>query len=600
MSLNLPPGDGVICKVNAHRTAWNGTICQFPLDWDCGTKEDFRMNKCDHGIPRCFHLNVFNPEDPVFLADWNGIDWVLREEEDQLDDQILLFWSNATREMSGIRHPERRVVVGAYRVKGCEQRDSYYTWTIRPYEDGWVRFPNMDITCPAHSHAGGNYLRVVEGRLITRLFDTIDKEVESGGTWHDPGDKDRFAAFNRNLSQWLEAAAEQRQRWLAKPRPQRFFSLGASDGSLGASGSLRAQLSRLHDGLRSSETARGARAPATDEPAAGAGATPLAKAPAGPEPLIGEAQHQWIAEVYGESVARSIAIGTLTKPFLVLRGPTGVGKSYLARHLVAEDRFLLVPVGATWRGREDLLGYVNPVSGEFEATPVTRFLHRAACAWEAGSREPWVVVFDEFNLSQPEHWLTDVLSLGQASENSQRLIELGGKGFEVGGQETRVTRILLSKAVRFVATINNDHTVLPLSPRVLDRASLVELPMTPVDAIKRAGVDLDHELLAAITDLDYELRTRGTTFSIRTAQSLGLALEHRARLLSDEWTVLDHVLSQEVLSKIRLHAGDPTDVELLERLKGWQENHGSKLSRCAALLEMWKEQLDHGTDVIQA
>jgi len=135
---------------------------------------------------------------------------------------------------------------------------------------------------------------------------------------------------------------------------------------------------------------------------------------------------------------------------------------------------------------------------------------------------------------------------------------------------------------------------------VLDRSSLVELPMGPHDAIRRAGVTVGEDVIAAITDLDYELRARGTTFSIRTAQSLRRALDNQEALGADEWVILDHIVCQEVLSKIRLHAGDPGDGDLLDRLKAWQENQGSCLLRCAELFEMWGDQLAHGADVIQA
>jgi len=604
MTFKLTPGNVVTCKLNAHRTAWNGTICPFPTEWNCGAKEDFRANKCDRDMPRCFHMNVFRDSDPLFVADWNGIDWVLHDERHQLDDQILLFWSEATREMSGVRTPQRRVAVGAYRVKQCEQPGSPYTWDIRPHADAWVRFPKLEIACPASSYAGGNYVRVMEGRLLLRLFGSIRKEIGPGLTWHDPQDESRFRAFDSHLEGWLQAAAESRRAFQMRAKPKQVYSFGTASGqAVGSAGSLADQLSKIGPKLQFREPGdRGTSA--SPSAVAKQGTAPPSAVSEEPSeevsPLIGEGQFTWISDIYGDNVARAVAIGALTKPFLILRGPTGVGKSYLARHLVEQDRFLLVPVGATWRGREDLLGYVNPVTGVFEASPFTRFLERAARAWDEGNPSPWLVVFAEFNLSQPEHWLTDVLSLSQAEEDAQRVIELGGTGFEPDGGGASVTRVPLSRAVRFVATINNDHTVLPLSPRVLDRSSLVELPMGPHDAIRRAGVTVEDDVIEAITDLDYELRARGTTFSIRTAQSLRRALDNQAALGADAWVIVDHILCQEVLSKIRLHAGDPGDGDLLDRLKAWQENRGSRLLRCAELFEGWGDQLAHGADVIQA
>ena len=598
--LRLTPGNVLLCKVNSHRHAWAGEICLHAGDWNCGTKPEFRFNKCDRGIPLCFHLNLFNPVQTAFQADYNGIEWILGGKPDQIDGQIILFWFHATHEAGGIRQPERRIMAGAYRVRSSVQSSNGLTWTIYPYPDGWTRFPVIQIDAPPHVHTGGPYVREVQRRQVERVFQSISREIEeSEPSWHDPADRDRFKHFAEQLPAWLDDAAVRRNEWLATTRVGQSFSFGAPSSF--ASSSLAVQVERIRSKIELAEPAAtgGARSlSATDAVAPPADRT--VSAPPVPLPLVGKEQHEWLCNVHGESIALSLAIGAASKPFLVLRGPTGVGKSHLARHLAPSDRHLLVPVGATWRGREDLLGYANPVTGEFDPTPFTRFLERAARAWLEGDRAPWIVVFDEFNLSQPEHWLADILALSQPDDDAERYIELGGTGFVVDGSEERVTRVLLSKAVRFVATINNDHTVLPLSPRILDRAALIEIPFNARQALERVGVSVGEEQLEVITDLDFELHDRGITFSMRTAQSLRSALEQAEALGVDTWVILDYVLVQEVLSKLRLHATDASDGELLERLKSWQARHGARLLRCAELLDAWDDQIGRGIDVVQA
>lgn len=599
MTLVLAPGNALACKVNGHRHAWDGTICRGPEEWDCGTKSEFRIDKCAAGIPKCFHLNLFHPAAPVFVADMNGMDWVLSGAEDRLDDQILLFWTAATSEPFGTRHPERRVVIGAYRVQRSHH-DSMYSWSIQPYRDGWTRFPAMDIECPVTTYAGGRYVRSMDRRHVERVFETVARAAETDEVkWHDPGDGARFAQFHKSLDAWLERAAAQRRRRMTASREGSRFTVGDAQGGLETA--FAGQWANVMAGARSPEPVPAPPAVPTPRPTTPAPpASAPTPSPAGPQPLLDASARAWVASVYGEGLARALAIATVTKPIVILRGATGVGKSHLARHLVPAERFLLVPVGATWRGREDLLGYVNPVSGAFEPTELTRFLHRAAEAWRAGDRSPWLVVFDEFNLSQPEHWLTDVLSLGQAQEDAQRRIHLGGAGFEPQGGGAPVRDVLLSRAVHIVATINNDHTVMPLSPRVLDRAAVIELELTPKDALQRARCTVPDDLLVTIMDLDDELRGRGLGFSVRTASSLGAALEHAAALDVAAVDLLDHVLAHEMLSKVRLHVGDPGDVALLSRLSAWQERHGARLPLCSALLESWDESLERGQDVVQA
>ncbi|MGE0193680.1 MAG: AAA family ATPase [Planctomycetota bacterium] len=597
MRLDLAPGNALVCKVNGHRHAWDGTICRGPEEWDCGTKSDFRIEKCAAGIPKCFHLNLFHPGAPVFVADMNGMDWVLSGAEDRLDDQILLFWTAATSEPFGTRHPEKRVVIGAYRVQRSVH-DSMYSWSIRPYGDGWTRFPAIEVECPVTTYAGGRYVRSMDRRHVERVFETVARAAETDDVkWFDPGDAARFQHFHASLGGWLDRAAVQRRKRMTTSREGARFTVGDAQGGLESA--FAGQWASVMAGARSP-------APVPSlTPVPGQLATPPkptapAPAPAGRKPLLDAAARAWVAGVYGDGVARALAIATVTKPIVILRGATGVGKSHLARHLVPAERFLLVPVGATWRGREDLLGYVNPVSGAFEPTELTRFLHRSAVAWEKGDRSPWLVVFDEFNLSQPEHWLTDVLSLGQAQEDAQRRIHLGGAGFEPEGGGRPVKEVLLSRAVHIVATINNDHTVMPLSPRVLDRAAVIELELTPKDALQRVGCAVSDELLVTIMDLDDELRGRGLGFSVRTAASLGAALAHATALDMDEAGLLDHVLAHEMLSKVRLHVGDPGDQALLSRLAAWQERHGAELPLCSALLETWDDCLERGQDVVQA
>ena len=43
------------------------------------------------------------------------------------------------------------------------------------------------------------------------------------------------------------------------------------------------------------------------------------------------------------------------------------------------------------------------------------------------------------------------------------------------GRPGRACSVVLVPNLRFAAKLNNDHTVKPLSPRVLDRAALIEV-----------------------------------------------------------------------------------------------------------------------------
>lgn len=223
-----------------------------------------------------------------------------------------------------------------------------------------------------------------------------------------------------------------------------------------------------------------------------------------------------------------------------------------------------------------------------------------ASAWQAfakGDRRKRVVVFEEFNLSQPEHWMSDVLVVSQYQAEVDRVINLGGKA--IRGIDQKGTALHLSPELRFVATMNTDHTVRTLSPRVLDRAAVVELTMEPDRAMQLVGVTLPDDLMLPIRELHQRLQGKGATFSLRTARSLAACLASADALEVAPLDIVDQVLIQDLLSKVGLLARDPADELLAGQLKEWSERHGT-LRRSAQTIERWLEDLAAGIDVAQA
>lgn len=308
-----------------------------------------------------------------------------------------------------------------------------------------------------------------------------------------------------------------------------------------------------------------------------------------------------LAERLDATLITALSVAFLTKSLVILTGAPGAGKSWIASRLLddaSRERTVIVPVASTWRGREDLLGYVNPITGSFEATEFTHFLCDTEEAWSRGDRRARLVVFEEFNLSQPEHWLSDLLvRLEYDPElSADRKVVLGGSA--IAGRPSRPCDVVLVPSLRFVATLNNDHTVKPLSPRVLDRAALIEVSSSGRVALERAGLTIADDLADLVDDLNDLIAPRGAAFSVRSARSLQRALAANALKPSH---ALDLVLAQEVLSRVRLLAGDPRDEQLLSRLQTWsQKPECADLTVCAARIADWAESLAAGRDVFQA
>jgi hypothetical protein len=589
MALEMSPDSVLGCEANSHRHGWNGTICRAASTWSCSRKPnlDFRTDYCESGDPRCFHMHTFNASDPHFVIESNGAGWILEDDRNALDDQILLLWGQPFAEPRGIREIDHTAVVfGAYRIRSVEPRPRgvHTNWVVRPYADGWTRFAALRIPAPRYERLRGRYLQQVARSSFERVLQLVDEADASDPTRAlSTEDKKRFDGFRAQASGWLDQAVKSVRRV-----------------SMSMPGSAVAPMVR----------------PAfTSTPFRDIGKRIQPVAPAGPSTndalrtgsaagedtgtigIVDSAQAARIESLYGPDTLTALRVASLTKPLIILRGNPGVGKSTLAGSLIDDpkrDRTLIVAVTSTWRGREDLLGYVNPISGEFEPTEFTRFLLRAEQAWNENRQQPHVVVFEEFNLSQPEYWLSDVLVRSQLADKD-RTIHLGGIG--IRDWKPRVNSVFLSPAIRFVATINADHTGRPISPRVLDRAAVVDIALEPRQALAALGVELDTDQLSALDEIDFLLRDKGATFSLRTAKSLKQCHEKRAMLALDTWGTLDLVLLQELFSKVRLLAVDPTDQQLVAKLVEWSDGAGEKLVQCSREIESWRDLLQANRDV---
>ena len=81
----------------------------------------------------------------------------------------------------------------------------------------------------------------------------------------------------------------------------------------------------------------------------------------------------------------------------------------------------------------------------------------AAKAWDSGDRRAFVVIFEEFNLSQPEHWLSELLVRSQypATERIDRTIRLGGTRVR-GWGEKEEPRVFFSPAPDYLLRVKGD------------------------------------------------------------------------------------------------------------------------------------------------
>ena len=178
----------------------------------------------------------------------------------------------------------------------------------------------------------------------------------------------------------------------------------------------------------------------------------------------------------------------LTKPFIILTGNSGTGKSKLSelftRWLCAGDpsRMAMIPVGADWTDNRNVLGFVNHLRPSqdgrplYESTPILELIIRAV----ADSPRPYFLILDEMNLSHVERYFADFLS----AMESGRPIPLhtsatplkSPRGTDVPAE------LILPDNLFITGTVNVDETTYMFSPKVLDRANVIEFRVAKEDA----------------------------------------------------------------------------------------------------------------------
>ena len=133
---------------------------------------------------------------------------------------------------------------------------------------------------------------------------------------------------------------------------------------------------------------------------------------------------------------------------------------------------LLVPVGADWTNSEKLLGYPNALDKTEYVMPDTGVLKLMMDA-EKNPKLPFFLILDEMNLSHVERYFADFLSAMESGDE----IKLYDGDQRYGDKEKTIAiprRIRVPKNLFVIGTMNVDETTYMFSPKVLDRAQVIE------------------------------------------------------------------------------------------------------------------------------
>ncbi len=302
-----------------------------------------------------------------------------------------------------------------------------------------------------------------------------------------------------------------------------------------------------------------------------------------------------------------------TKPFMLLAGISGTGKSRIVREMAKacwasgeEDygnhcprNFCMVQVKPNWHDSSELIGYVSRINGEkYIVGPFLRFIAQAL----KEPHRPYFLCLDEMNLAPVEQYFAEFLSVIESRklqdgqivtdpivpyENTEAYGSLIDQLFE--SDEERKTyktekieeggkRLTIPQNLFVVGTVNMDETTFSFSRKVLDRAMTIEMN----DVKLKAGLDANsnNELGYISSDLigqaveggdiyadnqpmcdeviAYLERVNevldGTPFKIayRTRNEFLLYAVNRKTFApeSELWQTLDEMTSMKILSRI--------------------------------------------------
>lgn len=190
--------------------------------------------------------------------------------------------------------------------------------------------------------------------------------------------------------------------------------------------------------------------------------------------------------LYDDNLIENYYLSLKTKPFLILAGISGTGKSKLAR-LFAEaigataenGRFKLVPVRPDWSDSTDLLGYKD-LNGRFHPGVLTTFVKDAM----GNPQKPYFFVLDEMNLARVEYYFSDVLSIIESRNKVNKTIvtdRLLNRELLDSASFSEYGDIYIPDNLYFIGTVNMDETTFPFSKKVLDRANVIELSDVDLD-----------------------------------------------------------------------------------------------------------------------
>ncbi|RYG55456.1 hypothetical protein EON80_30630, partial [bacterium] len=264
-----------------------------------------------------------------------------------------------------------------------------------------------------------------------------------------------------------------------------------------------------------------------------------------------------------EQTIRRYHLSLKTRGFVILSGLSGTGKTWLGQLYAktVKAKSCIVAVAPNWTTNEDLLGYFNPLTRQYQTTEFSDFVRAAAEEYESAQEagrvpRPYHLVLDEMNLARIEYYFAKFLSaLEIRARHDVAVIDLGH------GHSLTLTPNLF-----FIGTVNVDETTHGFADKVYDRAQLIEMPASRTAIFKHIDEVPWRSALMSLWDAVALV----APFAFRVVDEISTYIAEAEREGVSWEMALDEQILQKILPKFK--GTDPRVGLALDQVKTQCEN----------------------------
>jgi hypothetical protein len=202
---------------------------------------------------------------------------------------------------------------------------------------------------------------------------------------------------------------------------------------------------------------------------------------------------------YDQKTIRIFMAGLNMSLLSILQGISGTGKTSLPREiakaLVAgaegytgkdsngnrNEPYRICAIQSGWRDNMDLMGFYNNFEKKYKETDFFKALYLAAQPKYQNTL--FLIILDEMNLSHPEHYFADFLSMMEQSIDD-RYIKINADE-ELLPKLFKGRQMQLPPNVRFIGTANHDETTLDFAPKTYDRSNVMVMSTNDMNKVTK-------------------------------------------------------------------------------------------------------------------